>query len=189
MKNYTNKNKRNKKLIAIILLLVFAGLVWALATYLPTSDKEESKEKPTNNNGSQQVDDEKDKPDEEAPKNEDTGDGKTPVQNEGKDPNKLENITGFVTNKSVNADQKTLTIRVTIDQFISQAGTCTLSLTHATSGKVVTKTAPTFDNPSSSTCQGFDVPLSELSSGNWRINIKVKSQDKLGEISGGEVAI
>ena len=112
---------------------------------------------------------------------------KTPVQNEGKNPNQSSNITGYVSNKSVHRNSKILTVRVVIDQFLKQAGTCTLSLTKGS--KTVVETAPTFNNPSSSTCQGFDISLDKLSAGKWSLKIKVETSNKTSIIDGGEVEI
>lgn len=105
---------------------------------------------------------------------------KTPIQNEGPDPNQSEHITGFIT--SANVSSSHLVIRMTIDQYLSNAGNCTLSISNNTSTK--TYFAPTFNNPSSSTCQGFDIPLSELSRGKWNLKITVDADGKTGIISG-----
>lgn len=106
---------------------------------------------------------------------------KTPIQNEGSDVNQLPNLTGYISNKSVNQTQQQLTIRVVINQFLSQNGSCHLTLTK--DKHTVSITAPTIDNPSSSTCEGFDVPLSQLSSGKWKLQIVIKSGDKQGIIN------
>lgn len=103
---------------------------------------------------------------------------KTPPKYEGPDPNTLDKITGSLTHVSVNSDN--LVIRANIDQTIS--GECKLTLSN--SNKTVIKTAPTVNNPSSSSCQGFDVPVSELGSGNWQIKIVVTANHKTGTISG-----
>lgn len=91
------------------------------------------------------------------------------------------NITGTVNFASV-ANSK-LTIRVTIDQHLT-SGSCTLTLTNSATGKTYTASADIVDNPSSATCQGFDVPTNKLSSGDWNINIGVTSNDNEGTITG-----
>lgn len=56
---------------------------------------------------------------------------------------------------------------------ITNTGTCTLTLTK--SGQVVTKTAGVQALPSSSTCQGFDIPSNELSSGTWTLSLRFEN--------------
>lgn len=116
-----------------------------------------------------------------------TDQSKTPIQNEGQDPNQANEITGYISNKTVNTQSKKLTIRVTINQFLHTTGKCTLTLTNGS--KTLTYTASTIDNPSSATCQGFDVPLEQLSAGKWSIKIKVEADNKTGIINGSEVEI
>lgn len=48
-------------------------------------------------------------------------------------------------------------------------GSCTLTLTQG--AKSVTKSAEIQSLPSSATCKGFDVPVSELSAGKWQITV------------------
>lgn len=90
-------------------------------------------------------------------------------------------LTGVINYKSVN--DGVLSIRVTIDQRISD-GTCALTLTNKETDKTVTRNADVATNPSSSTCRGFDIPVSNLSSGDWAISIKVISGDQNGNIKG-----
>ncbi len=72
-------------------------------------------------------------------------------------------------------------------QTVSNDGTCTLTL-RKTDGTTVTKTAGVQASASSSTCKGFDVPLSELSPGEWRITVSYKS-DTLEGAAGHTVTI
>ena len=106
--------------------------------------------------------------------------GKKPVQNEGTDPNQSSTYTGVVNYAGV-VDQK-LMIRVTINQFIQETGTCTLTL--RSQDKTYQVSAPTINNSSYATCRGFDIPISELSTGHWDINIKVTTSNKSGLING-----
>lgn len=102
-----------------------------------------------------------------------------PAQNEGEDPNQLESLTGNLTTNRVSNGK--LILRVNINQYLS-TGICTLTLTSG--GNVITKTANIVAVASTSTCEGFDIPVSELSSGSWQININIKSGDKSGTIIG-----
>lgn len=94
-------------------------------------------------------------------------------QYEGSPVDNNNTLTGLINYKGLSGGE--LVIRTTIDQAIS-LGTCQLKLTNGQ--KVVTKTAPIAQNPSSSTCQGFNVPLAELGSGNWNIDITVVSGER-----------
>lgn len=106
------------------------------------------------------------------------GDGKTPLQYEGSNPNTSGELTGFINYNSISGDK--LLIRATIDQFIS--GTCDLVMT--ANGKTVTRSVNIVNTPTASVCDGFDIPVAELSSGTWQINIKLTSGDKTGTITG-----
>lgn len=54
---------------------------------------------------------------------------------------------------------------------LSNSGVCELTLSKGT--KTITKTIGVQANANSSTCKGFDIPTSELSSGDWNITLKV----------------
>ena len=105
---------------------------------------------------------------------------KTPTKYEGEDANKMSTITGFINYKGTVDD--ILKIRVTIDQFFESTGTCDLIL--SSGDKTYTKTVKTLDNPSSATCDGFDVPVSELAPGTWSISISIIADGKSGIITG-----
>lgn len=92
---------------------------------------------------------------------------------EGDNVNNSNGLTGVITAKSVMGDN--LVIRNTIDQMVS-GGTCELTLT--SDSKTVIRSAEIIQNPSSSACAGFDIPVAELSQGTWSIEIKVSSGDK-----------
>jgi hypothetical protein len=66
---------------------------------------------------------------------------------------------------------QTVYIRAIIDSVIS-SGTCTLTMTGPNS-KAYSATAPVQAMASSSTCQGFNVPMANLASGSWKITIAV----------------
>ena len=102
------------------------------------------------------------------------------VQYEGNDPNEAPTITGVVTYAGVS--NNTLMIRVNIDQYL-ESGSCVLSLLD--SGNVMYgDSANVVDSASTATCEGFNIPLSEIGGGDLKINIEVFSGDKSGVISG-----
>lgn len=109
-----------------------------------------------------------------------TGKKQTPAQYDGEDPNQLDEITGYISYSAVNYDH--YTIRLTLNQYLT-SGTC--ELTMKSGNNTVTKTAEVINSASTSTCQGFDIPLSELPSGDWSVKIKVAADNKTGTITGG----
>lgn len=102
-----------------------------------------------------------------------------PGQYEGPNPNESESLTGVITHKTATDGQ--LILRTLIHQTLS-SGSCTLKL--ISPSKTVTETVPIISNPSSSTCEGFNIPLSKLASGSWQIEIKLNSGGKTGTLKG-----
>lgn len=98
---------------------------------------------------------------------------------EGENTNNSQSLTGVITYTGVT--DGTLMIRTTINQTIS-TGTCRLTLSKGS--KTVTRDSGIAQNPSSSTCQGFDVSTAELGSGKWNITITITSGDRSGELKG-----
>lgn len=79
---------------------------------------------------------------------------------------------------SANQNGSTFQTRIQIDTVVN-TGTCTLTLSKPGSADVV-KTAGVQPLASTSTCQGFDIPTSELSSGTWHMNLSYDSSDFTG---------
>lgn len=71
----------------------------------------------------------------------------------------------------------TLQVRSLIQSVISD-GTCSLELSH--NGQKVTKSSGVQAMSSSSTCQGFDIPTSELSPGTWTIQLMISAKEGAG---------
>lgn len=106
---------------------------------------------------------------------------KTPEKYEGQDVNQLEKLTGTITYSAKTTDE--YRIRVNIDQFLKLPGTCKLTVFSA--GKVVyTDSVSVISNPSSGSCEGFDIPLTKLSPGEYDIKIEVNANQKTGIIEG-----
>lgn len=172
------KNKKLQKRTAVIassiivVLLLIAGTVFAYTSstwpFNTPSEAPETHVDPTNPLGA----------DREAT-SEDNTPTKSPTQYEGSNPNTAPSLTGFISYSSV--VDGILVIRVTIDQELS-SGTCEISLTKG--GESLTRTSSIVANPSSSTCSGFDIPTSGLSSGGWSIEITIASEGKTGTITG-----
>ena len=106
---------------------------------------------------------------------------KTPEKYEGQDVNQLEKLTGTITYSAKTTDK--YRILVNIDQFLKLPGTCMLSMISA--GKVVYNDyVNIISNPSSGSCEGFDIPLTKLSPGEYNIKIEVNANQKTGIIEG-----
>lgn len=181
-----NPKKKSSKTIWIVVIALVTVAAIGLVTYALFSPMQSSNEgdaaRPTASNTGEGV----------SGDNETTAD--TPLSSpaeheaeknispsyEGTDPNTSQSLTGVINRASV-ADG-TLTIRTTINQSLT-SGSCRLTLTNGQ--KTVTRNVNITPNPSSSTCEGFDVPTSELGSGSWDINITISSGDRTGSLKGG----
>lgn len=86
---------------------------------------------------------------------------------------------------AVNQNSSILQIRTLIG-IIDSTGTCTLTMT-SEGQSTITKTANTQPLASTSTCQGFDIPMSELSVGTWHIVIDYTSDKLIGTASQDKV--
>ena len=102
------------------------------------------------------------------------------VQYEGDDPNDAADLTGSLSMKERDGDM--LRIRTNIDQYLS-GGVCELILTR-NGQNIYTEAERIIPNASTSTCEGFDVPVSELGTGNTKIIINLSSGGKTGVIEG-----
>lgn len=98
---------------------------------------------------------------------------------DGEDPNRQPELTGTITTTRVSGDN--LIIRIEIDQFLT-SGTCDLILTQ--NEKTYSEKTSIFADASTSTCEGFNVPITNLKSGNWQIQIILSSSEKTGKIEG-----
>ena len=102
------------------------------------------------------------------------------VQYDGDDPNAAQELTGVVTYAGVSGEN--LMIRVNIDQYLD-GGTCTLGLRRE-GMNLYSAEAAIVDAVSTSTCEGFNVPMAGLGSGKTAIWIFLSSGEKTGEIYG-----
>ncbi len=128
------------------------------------SMQEEKKEEPNNKK------DETDEPE----------DDKKVKQYEGEDPNKSESLTGAVTYAGV--VEGNLIIRVNIDQYLYQ-GKCSLGLIR-NGEKIYSVEANIATAATTATCEGFNIPVNELGSGEVEIVINLDSGGKVGIING-----
>lgn len=138
--------------------------------------KEKSLENTTEGSG-----DKKSSPQSKTPRGSDPSPAPTPSPNGGK-PTVVVNITAATVDKSA----ATLYVRSLI-QTISSNGTCTLSMRHS-SGRTYSNSAGSQAGPSTSSCKGFNVPLSQLTPGKWTITIRYEDASVTGSAE-GEVTI
>lgn len=104
---------------------------------------------------------------------------KTP-QYEGEDPNALEELTGVIVSKSV--DDGVLTITATINQYLREIGLCVLTLKGKNHGSMYTASSDALADVTTSYCESFNVPVSEIGSDDYTIEIKVTADGKTGTI-------
>jgi len=96
----------------------------------------------------------------------DSKDSKSPTES----PSTTQQDTLGVTITTVQPGQ-TVRVRAIIDAVASSAK-CTLNMT-GPNGKTYSATASVQPMASSSTCQGFDIPMTSLASGDWKVTITV----------------
>lgn len=182
----TKRRRKNKNWISIIIflvLLIVAGVicffVWDSYFKEKTPEPETSQGQPSDEKkvvpAEKKEEEKKDEPVEE-PKEEE----KKVPQYDGGDPNKASGITGVITYAGVN--NGTLMIRVNIDQLLS-GGKCTLGLRRG-GDNIYSAEANVVGSASTSSCDGFNVPVAGLGSGNTQIVIYINSGNKNGEIHG-----
>lgn len=179
------KNRKALKIVLFLVLLIAAGvicfLVWqsyfsgdngdvkesvedtSIEEETRVTKKVESKEDPVKE-AEEEVVVEKDKV----------------VQYEGENPNKQDDLTGVVTYAGVN--DEVLMVRVNIDQYIS-GGSCNLVLRRG-GADVYGATAEIVASVATSTCDGFDIPVSSVGAGSYEIVINLNSNGKAGTIRG-----
>lgn len=178
-----SRRRRKKSWISwviILVLLIGAGVVCYLVWENYFKDKPREEEKIEVIEGGNVV---------VKPDNEGSDEGtevkkEEVVKYEGENPNNREELTGVVTYAGVSGEN--LMIRVNIDQYLN-SGECMLLLAVA-GNTTYSNVAPIVSSASTATCEGFNVPVSLLESGQYSITIEVESGGKKGVIS-GEVAI
>ena len=89
-------------------------------------------------------------------------------------------ITGTI--NYANVVDGTLKVRVNITQLLD-SGICILTLKNTTDGTTSTYKTDIIANPSSSTCDGFNIPTKNLTKGDYNISIQLTSGDKTGVLS------
>lgn len=103
------------------------------------------------------------------------------VQYDGEDPNTGESLTGVITYAAVSGSE--LYVRLNIDQYLS-GGSCEIRLVREDDINVYSETVNIVSSASTATCEGFNIPLSKIGSGNYKIYVNLESGDKSGTVNG-----
>lgn len=109
-------------------------------------------------------------------------DTKTPIQNDSVDSSKQNRSQLQVAITSAQQNGSKVSIRTLIESVTT--GTCNLSMKNASSSETISKQASIQALSNSSTCEGFDIPTSELSDGTWKFTVTVKTSSASGSASG-----
>lgn len=102
-----------------------------------------------------------------------------PTAYEGEDPNQLEELTGSIPFK--NTTNGVLSISATIDQYLINAGTCTLTLSQ-NGQSAYTETVAAVADVTTSVCETFHIPTANLPAGSYQIKIIITGDNKTGTI-------
>lgn len=179
-----HKQKRGKAWISwvfLLVLLIIAGVVTYMVWNFSFTDETKTENVEVVEEESESTDDEAGEASaESAAEEDDTNGGKKVKQFEGEDPNKLDYLTGVITSANIVDDK--LIIRTNIDQFL-ESGSCELKITR-NNNLIYSETSGIMAVVSTSSCQGFDVPVAEIGNGDVQIIINVSSGEKTGTLNG-----
>lgn len=175
--NRLQKQKKSIKKILLIsggIALLIAGTIGAMALTStgPFSKTGTTNDSSTNTSSST---DESDQTPVTDPGNqkEDEPTEKTPTNNQPTDEPEKDTLVASIT--AANQGDSTFQVRTLIES-VDTSGTCSLTATKGT--KKITKSSGIQALASSSTCKGFDIPLSELSNGEWKLSITINASSK-----------
>ena len=178
MKSIQKHTSRKKLLlvVAIVLLLGAAGVGGYFVMANNSPQKDSSKTTESNNQTSlDPATTEQIEAGNSAKENTIKNDGK-PNSGDSLDPPEAGATIG-VSITAANQNSSVVNIRALINELIN-SGTCTLKLTKGSAN--VLKSVSVQALSSAATCQGFDVPTSELPAGNWHLTLTVTSGDRTG---------
>ena len=164
--------------LAVILVAVIALTIWAFAHFSQANSTDNSTpvSSGTSSSSSQPQDSTSQPNEEEAPT-----EPERPAQYEGEDPNTLSELTGSITLNT--HDASTLTVAVSIDQYLAEPGTCQLELSQ--NGSILhTAELIALADITTSGCGPFIVPITGLSSGTYQLKIIISGDYKTGLVTG-----
>lgn len=194
IKKHNNTKKITIAVIVVVIIAAIAAGAWFFTR--PNNDNGQKSNDDTTQDEDKQSDsdddadsddssDASDKTDEQS--NNQTADddptngGKTPPRYEGGSVQDSDTLTGNISGISVAGSN--LSIRVTINQYITDPdGRCELTLT-SPSGATYDYWSDLIQNPQSTSCYGWDIPVSELGgnvSGHWSAKVVVNGDGRTG---------
>ena len=177
MKKISQKNARKNKVIVWSLFFLVLIILASVIVYQIIKDNQLRSKSPSLAESTQNIENKIENPNVPESKTINNEDGTKEDAAAGYTPKTPETITYSA--KSANFYR----IRVNIDQFLKLPGTC--KLTVLSTGKVVyTDSVSVVSNPSSGTCEGFDIPLTRLTSGDYDLKIEINANQKTGIIEG-----
>lgn len=159
--------------------LIFVVLIIAAVTVVILVKDNYFDKKPNNSTSQNMNDGKKDE------QNSSSGDGevkpeeKAP-QYDGESPNKSETLTGLITYADVSGED--LIVRVNIDQYLT-GGSCNLTMSR-NGVTYYNKNVAIQESVTTSTCDGYKIPISELPKGELTVEINLESDGKSGKITG-----
>lgn len=176
------KRRNNNKWVfrlGFLMLLMIAGVICYLVWDNYFNDKKINDEKSQEQvvEGGETIEE---KQEEEQQENIQEEDEKKTKQYEGEDPNKRNELSGSVT-YAEKMDNRVV-IRVNIDQYLGD-GECELNLVNGNT-VIYNKTVKIVSAASTATCEGFDIPASNIGAGDYTILINLSSDNKKGVIKG-----
>lgn len=192
------KHNNTKKIIIAVIAVVVIAAVAAGAWFLARQNNDDGQK--SNDNTTQDEDKQSDdnddadsddsgntpdqtdeQPDDQTTDDDPTNGGKTPPRYEGGSVQDSDTLTGNISGISVAGNN--LSIRVTINQYITDPdGRCELTLT-APSGATYDYWSDLIQNPQTTSCYGWDIPVSELGgnvSGHWTAKVVVNGDGRTG---------
>lgn len=195
IKKHNNTKKIIIAVIAVVVIAAVAASAWFLARQ-NNDDGQKSNDNTTQDEDKQSDDNDDDadsddsgntsdqtdeQPDDQTTNDDPTNGGKTPPRYEGGSVQDSDTLTGNISGISVAGNN--LGIRVTINQYITDPdGRCELTLT-APSGATYDYWSDLIQNPQTTSCYGWDIPVSELGgnvSGHWTAKVVVNGDGRTG---------
>lgn len=170
------KRKRDFRWIKWLLFLVLLGVAITVVVLVKNnyfSEKQENTVRQSENSDKPEEKPNEDKLEEQKQEE------KVP-QYDGESPNKSETLTGLITYADIINEE--LVIRVNIDQFL-QSGNCNLTMSR-NGATYYTQSVGIQESVTTSTCDGYKIPVSELSKGDFQVEIDLESDGKSGKIVG-----
>lgn len=166
--------------LALVIIIIIIAIV-AVIVYLvkPHSDSPESSDSTTSQQPDTPSDSKTPDDDSTSPETPDSPENKV-QQYEGEDPNDLDELTGVVISKYI--ENGVLTVMATINQYLHQTGTCTITLTGQNSHDSYIASSDAHADITTSYCENFEIPVSTLTSDTYDIEIKLTGDGKIGTI-------